>query len=163
MSTRGEAFETAGMKRHLVVLAAAACVSTAASAAYAHHSHPYFYDQCRSIAIDGRVESVQWKNPHTVIVLRMDNGAAYTVDWNGLTALTRDGVLNSAKATLVFGTRIAVSGNPIRTAAQIREHFPDYTSEVNPNTVDPITIRRVDNSFTWARRADAMSPDCGRQ
>jgi len=56
---------------------------TAASAAYAYHSHPYFYDQCKSITIEGRVDSVQWKDPHTWIVLRLDNGTTYAVDWTG--------------------------------------------------------------------------------
>ena len=145
-----------------MILAAAICVSTA-SAAYAHHSHPYFYDQCKSITIEGRVESVQWKDPHTVMILRLDEGTAYTVDWNGLTALTRTGVLQSAKAALVFGARATVTGNPIRNVGQIREHFPDFKYDVNPRTVDPRSIRRVDNSFTWAPPAIANPPDCSHQ
>jgi hypothetical protein len=48
------------MKRHLVILATAAGTGMAASSAHAHHSHVYFYDQCKSITIEGRVESVQW-------------------------------------------------------------------------------------------------------
>ena len=85
----------------------------------------------------GRVESVQWRDPHTVIVIRLDDGTAYAVDWNGLSGLTNDGIIDSAKAALVFGARIAVTGNPIRSTAQIRESFPDYKNEVNPNTLDP--------------------------
>jgi hypothetical protein len=155
--------EAAGMKRNLVILAATIYTVTAASAVYAHHSHPYFYDQCKSLTIEGRVESVQWKDPHTWIVLKLDNGTAYTVDWNGLSALTRNRVIDPAKAALVLGARIAVTGNPIRTAAQIREHFPDYNYEVNPNTVDPRSIRRVDNSFNWAMPPVLNPPDCSRK
>ena len=149
------------MKRNLMILAAAFCM--AASAAYAHHSHPYFYDQCKTATIEGRVERVEWKNPHTWIVVGMDDGTTYTVDWNSLSALTRDGVLGSAQQALVSGARVAVTGNPIRDAAQIREHFPDFKSDVNPRTVDPISIRRVDNSFNWARRPSANPPDCSRK
>jgi hypothetical protein len=155
--------EEAGMKRSLMILAAVICIGTAASAAHAHHSHPYFYDQCKSITIEGRVESVQWKDPHTWIVLRLDDGTAYTVDWNGLSALTRNRIIDPAKAALVFGARVAVTGNPIRDAAQIREHFPDFTYDVNPRTVDPRSIRRLDDSFNWAMRASSNPADCSRQ
>ena len=151
------------MKRNLVILAAALGIGTAASAAYAHHSHPYFYDQCKTITIEGRVESVQWKDPHTWIVLALDDGTSYAVDWNGLSALTRTRIIDPAKAALVFGARVAVTGNPIRDAAQIREHFPDFKYDVNPNTVDPRSIRRVDDSFNWAMRPSANPPDCSRQ
>jgi hypothetical protein len=59
----------------------------------------------------------------------------------------------------MVGTRIAVTGQPIRSSAQIREYLPDYTHEVNPNTVDPTLIRRVDDSWSWARTpSDRMSP-----
>jgi hypothetical protein len=135
-----------------------------ASDAYAHHSHPYFYDQCKTVTIEGRVEKVEWKDPHTLIVVRMDDESLYTIDWNGLRALTRDRVIGPAKEALVFGARVAVSGNPIRTAAQIREHFPEFTSNVNPRTLDPTSIRRVDNSFTWAQPRPVVSPpDCNRR
>jgi hypothetical protein len=135
-----------------------------ASDAYAHHSHPYFYDQCKTVTIEGRVEKVEWKDPHTLIVVRMDDESLYTIDWNGLRALTRDRVIGPAKEALVFGARVAVSGNPIRTAAQIREHFPEFTSNVNPRTLDPTSIRRVDNSFNWAQPRPVVSPpDCNRR
>jgi hypothetical protein len=152
-----KAWEATGMKRTLVILATA--MGMAASSAHAHHSHPYFYDQCTSITIEGRVESVQWKDPHTLIVLRLDDGTAYTVDWNGLSQLTTFLIVGPAKAALVPGARIAVTGSPI-SAAQIREHFPDYTHEVNPNTVDPTLIRRVGNSWAWATRPRQNPPDC---
>ena len=148
------------MKRNLVILATATGIGMAASSAHAHHSHPYFYDQCKSITIEGRVESVQWKDPHTVIVLRLDEGTAYTVDWNGLSALTNNRIIGPAKGALVFGARIAVTGNPIRSAAQIREHFPDFPGVVNPNTVDPRSIRGVGSSFSWALSPSPNPPNC---
>jgi len=151
------------MRRSVVIqLATAICMGMAASAAYAHHSHPYTYDQCTRITIEGRVESVSWKNPHSIIVLRTDDGTAYTVDWNGLVALTRNRVLDPAQAALVFGARIAVMGNPIKTAAQIRENFPDFTSEVNPHTIDPTMIRRMDDSWIWAPADEGLPPRCGK-
>jgi hypothetical protein len=148
------------MRRNLVILAATIHIATAASAAYAHHSHPYFYDQCKSITIDGRVERVEFKDPHTWIILRRDEGTVYTVDWAPLSRLTNDRIIGPAKAALVFGARVLVTGNPIRDAAQIREHFPDFPSNVSPNTVDPTSIRRVGDRFSWALSSTPPPPNC---
>jgi hypothetical protein len=67
-----------------------------------------FFDQCKITTIEGRVERVQWKDPHTVILVRLDDGTAYTIDWNSLNALTRDRVIEPAQAALVFGAGISV-------------------------------------------------------
>src|SRR5262245_33180591 len=104
------------MKPNVMTHLATAVWMCMASAAHAHHSHPYFYDSCKSITIEGRVESVQWKDPHSLIVVRLEDGSAYTVDWNSLNALTRDGVIGPAKAAVVPGARIAVTGDPIRSS-----------------------------------------------
>src|SRR5205814_147002 len=77
-----EMMEAIDMKRNaLFGLTTAVCLCTAASSASAHHSHPYVYDECKSITIEGRVERVEFKDPHTLIVLRLDDGTAFTVDW----------------------------------------------------------------------------------
>ncbi len=151
------------MRRHLVILAASLALAAAASSASAHHSHPYFYDQCKSITIEGRIDSVVFKDPHSIIVLRTDDGTAYTVDWAGLRGLTNNGVLDAAKAALVFGARIVVTGNPIRDVAQIQAHFSNIKS-VNPNTVDPRSIRRVGDDFSWALSPTPPTPpNCERK
>jgi hypothetical protein len=156
--------ESIDMKRNaLIGLTAAVCLSTAASSAYAHHSHPYFYDECKSITIEGRVERVEFKDPHTWIVLRLDDGTAYTVDWAPMSRLTNQRVIGPAKGALVFGARVVVTGNRIRSAAQIRENFPDFKSDVNPNTVDPSSIRRVGDSFSWALPPRVNPPNCDRK
>jgi len=151
------------MRRNLVILAATISLAVAASSASAHHSHPYFYDQCKSITIEGRIESVVFKDPHSIIVLRTDDGTAYTVDWAGLRGLTREGVLDPAKGALVFGARVVVTGNPIRDVAQIQAHFSNIKS-VNPNTVDPRSIRGVGNDFSWALSpTPSTPPNCDRK
>ena len=162
MSTHRRALEATGMRRKLVMLAVIS-VATLASSAYAHHSHPYFYDQCKSITIEGRVERVEFKDPHTWIFLRMDDGTAYTVDWAPLSRLTNNRIIGPAKEALVFGARVVVTGNPIRDSAQIREHFPDFKSVVNPNTVDPRSIRSVGDSFSWALSPSPNPPNCDRK
>ena len=148
------------MRRALERLLMVLPVATLASPVYAHHSHPYFYDECKSITIEGRVERVEFKDPHTLIFLRLDNGTAYAVDWAPLSRLTNSGIIGSAKDALGPGSRVAVTGNRIRTAAEIREHFPDFKSDVNPNVVDPTSIRRVGDGFTWALAPRTSPPKC---
>jgi len=140
-----------------LTLAAAICIVTAASA-YAHHSHPLVYDWCKTRTIEGRVEKVEYNEPHSHVFLRLDNGTLWTVDWVPSGGLKRNGLLEPAQKALVFGTRIAVTGAPIRTLAEIRQHFPDYNTEPNPNTIDPATMRRVDDSWSWNVDSQGRQP-----
>ena len=148
------------MKQRQVMLAVILYMGVLASSAYAHHSHPYFYDECKSVTIEGRVERVEFKDPHSWIFLNLDDGTAYTVDWAPLRGLTNNGIIGPAKDALVSGARIVVTGNRIRPAAQIRDHFPDFKSDVNPNPLDPTSIRRVGNSFSWALPPRRNPPNC---
>jgi len=144
------------MKRDVMIcLATAICICTAASA-YAHHSHPLFYDQCKRLTIEGQVESVQWKNPHVLIVVKMDDGTTYTAELTSLQGLTNSGVAGPAQAALMPGARVVVTGNPLRDPAQIRASFPDYKEISNTNIVDVIQIRRMDDSWSWAQ----TPPEC---
>jgi hypothetical protein len=126
---------------------AAVLLVALASSAGAHHGH--FYDECRRITIEGRVESVEFKNPHNLFVLRLDNGTAYTVDWINVTWMTRAGILSAAKAAVVPGARVAVAGYRIRDAAGLEKVAPKFKGTVDPNTVEARSLRRVDDSFTW--------------
>ena len=131
------------------------------AAAYAHHSH--FYDECKSIAIEGRVERVEFKNPHNVIILGLDDGATYSVDWISVTRLTSAGIIGAAKAAVVPGARVAVTGYLIRDAAELRKVAPKFKGVVNPNTVEARSLRRVDGSFVWAPPPSAYPPNCDRK
>lgn len=144
------------------MLAATLSVALVASA-YAHHSH--FYDECKSVAIEGRVESVDFKNPHNLIVLRLDDGTAYIVDWVNVTWLTRGGIIGAAKEAVVPGARIAVTGYLIRDAAELRQIAPKFKGAVNPNTVEARALRRVDDSFSWPVPLPPRSnpPNCDRK
>ena len=147
------------MKRGFGALAAALSLATA-SPAFAHHSHPLTYDWCKSITVEGRVESVEYKNPHSIIVVRQDDETAYIVDWLLLDGLTRNRILESAKAALAFGARVSVTGAPIRTAAEIRGFFPDFKGEVNPRTIDPWLIRRAGDTFNWGLEPSPNPATC---
>ena len=138
------------MKRGIGILATALFIATATSSALAHHNHVAYYDQCRSVTIEGRVESAQFTDPHVTIVLRLDDGTAYTVDWMTPNNLSRNLILEPARKALAPGARVSVAGTPIRTAAEIRGYLPDFTREVDPRTIDARLIRVAD-SFNWSR------------
>src|SRR5262245_1344355 len=146
------------MKR--LILAVAMYIVAAASSTYAHHSHPLTYDWCKALTIEGKVEKVEYNEPHSHIFLRLDNGTLWTVDWAPSGRLKRNGLLDPSQKALVFGARIAVTGAPIRTLAQMRQHFPDYNTEPNPNTIDPALMRGVDNGWSWTVNS-LPGPDTG--
>jgi Family of unknown function (DUF6152) len=131
-----------------------------ASSASAHHSH--FYDQCKSITIEGRVERVEFQNPHNLITLRLDDGTAYFVDWLSLTRLANAGIIGAAKQAVVPGARVVVMGLRIRNVAEIRQLAPKFKGDVDPNTVEARSIRRVDDRFSWAPSPSAYTPNCGK-
>ena len=130
------------------------------SAADAHHSH--FYDECKSIAIEGRVERVEFKNPHNLFVLRLDDGTAYTVDFVNVTRLTSAGILGAAKEAVVAGARVGVTGYLIKDAAELRKTVRKFTGDVDPNTVEARSLRRVDGSFSWPMPSSPRTtpPNC---
>jgi len=128
------------------------------SPAFAHHSH--VYDECKNIAIEGQVERVDFKNPHNLIVLRVDDGTAYAVDWISVSRLTSAGIVGAAKAAVVSGARIAVTGYRIKTAAELKKVAPKFKGDVNPNTVEARSLRRVGDSFVWAPKPSAYPPNC---
>jgi len=145
------------MRQRVAMLAVIPYVALGSSAD-AHHSH--FYDECRSIAIEGRVERVEFKNPHNSIVLRLDDGTTYLVDWVNLTRLTSAGIIGAAKEAMVPGARVAVTGYLIKNAAELRRIAPKFKGDVNPNTVEARSLRRVDASFSWPPSPSAYSPNC---
>lgn len=127
-----------------------------ASAALAHHSHPRFYDACKQVTIEGRIESVAWTNPHVHVVVTMDDGTSYTAELTSPTNLARQGVADAAMAALTAGARIRFSGNPLRDPAEIRASFPEIGNITNTRIVDVYSISRQDNSWSWSRTA----PEC---
>jgi hypothetical protein len=145
------------MQQRLVMLAVILDAALTSSA-YAHHSH--FYDQCMSITIEGRVERVEFKNPHNLITLRVDDGTAYVVDWINLTRLTNAGLIGAAKQAVVSGARVVVTGIRIRNAGEIRQVAPKFKGDVDPNTLEARSIRRVDDTFSWSPSPSAYTPNC---
>jgi hypothetical protein len=139
------------MKRLVLIpLAAALGLCGAAFPAHAHHSHPYFYDQCKTVTVEGRIERVEWKEPHTQIYVRRDDGTTYRVEWTSLQILTNMGVAGPAQEALQFGARVVAMGNPPRDAEYVRGKFPELKDyKPDPNSIDLLLIRRADNAWSW--------------
>ena len=65
------------MRRWGMVLAAGLVL---AATALAHHSNVAF-EVTRVVTIKGVVKSFQWRNPHTWVVLEVDNGKGAKEEW----------------------------------------------------------------------------------
>jgi len=74
--------------------------------------------------------------------------------------LTSAGIVGAAKAAVVSGARIAVTGYRIKTAAELKKVAPKFKGDVNPNTVEARSLRRVGDSFVWAPKPSAYPPNC---
>ena len=125
-----------------------------------------FYDICTSVTVEGTIESVQWKNPHILIDLKANDGAAYRAEWTSLQVLTNMGVAGPAQEVLKVGDRVVVTGNPMRDRAQILARFPDLKfSEPPParKVVDLAQIRRVSDSWNWTRGPVTIPPSCSQK
>jgi Family of unknown function (DUF6152) len=151
------------VKRHPMIQPAvtALMICVAASSALAHHSHLTFYDPCKPVTIEGRIESMQWKDPHIQLDLTLDDGRTYHAEWISLREVTTRAGIGPAQTVLTSGTRVVIMGNPLRDAAQIRATVPDYKGDTRgPNLVDVAQMRRADNSWSW--RGENL-PACTRQ
>ena len=135
----------------------ALCIVAAASSVRAHHSHATFYDPCKSLTLEGRLETIQWKQPHILLDLKLDDGTTYHAEWMGLRGLTDSGGLARAQDALKFGARVVIVGNLLREAAQIRASFAAYTPDTRgPNLIDVTQIRRADSSWS----VEQQGPPC---
>jgi hypothetical protein len=140
------------MTRHRVIqlAATALCVCAAASVARAHHSHGIFYDACKPTTIEGRIDSIQWKDPHTLLDIKRDDGSIFHAEWMSLREVTTRAKTGPAQQALTFGTRVVIMGYLLRPDADIRASFAEYKGDTRgPNLVDVMQIRRADNSWSW--------------
>ncbi len=73
------------MKRILWVLSLAAVAAVGLVAARmpaaAHHSSAPFYDDTKRVEAVGVVERFVFRNPHSFLFIRGDNGSGQTVEW----------------------------------------------------------------------------------
>ena len=127
--------------------------------AMAHHSHPAFYDACKSVTIEGKVDSVQWKNPHVLIDLTTADGKAYRAEWTSVGALER----RSVKPPQA-GDTLVVTGDSMRDVAAINARFPELNLKPPQNPVlDVAEIHDASNSWSWKRDSEPTALNCGEK
>jgi hypothetical protein len=94
----------------------AACLAAALPlTALAHHSFAVFFDESRTIAIEGRVTSFRFTNPHATIVLDVTGANGRVSEWrvetNAPVVLQRRGW---TRASLRAGDLVRIDGWPSR-------------------------------------------------
>ena len=125
------------MKPRLVLLFAAAMLSSAA-AAYAHHSFAATYDEKQTATLSGKVVQFSFRNPHSFVhvnVKEKDGSlTVYNVEWGGTGQLNTTGV---TRETLKPGDVVVITGAPGRNAADHR--------------IRMVTLKRPKDGFTWGQ------------
>lgn len=116
---------------------AAVTVVICAMPAFAHHSFAMF-DGEKTKVIEGTVKEFQWTNPHSWIMLTVDNAQGRPEQWaiemGGPGRLTQQGWVST---TLVPGMRIKAIIHPLRDGNNggqfMAVTFPNGTQLGNPN------------------------------
>lgn len=107
------------MKRVLWISILAAAVGVAfvvaRTPAAAHHSSAPFYDDTKSVEAVGVVERFVFRNPHSFLFIRGDNGSGQTVEWEvelgAAVSMRRTGW---TPETIRAGDPIKATGQPSR-------------------------------------------------
>jgi hypothetical protein len=132
----------------MILLAAAIGLGASASPARAHHTYAFYYEVCTRITIEGRVDRIEWKAPHPLIGVTLDNGTMYLAEWSGLPNLVRQGV---TAETLKPGDRLSITGSPLKPTDQIDPAYRWMVSNLDRNTISALVqIRRASDGWSWS-------------
>jgi hypothetical protein len=125
------------MSRRIALLAAVTLA--VGSGAYAHHSFAVDYFEDQRVAIEGDIHEFQYRNPHAVVVIRVQDeqgrSVNYSAEWVGAGRLGQQGIKAD---TLKPGDRVRIEGAPGRDASAHRLHLR--------------AIERPADGWTWANR-----------
>ena len=148
----------------LIPMMAVLGMCAARTTAYAHHSWGGFYEMCTRVTIEGAVETIEWKDPHTWITVKADDGTIYRTELSSARGLERQGFKAD---TLKPGDRITVNGSPMRDPAQIRARFPDMKTspgwETDPRwktTVALWQVRRASDGWSFSQGGGMPPAEC---
>ena len=139
----------------LIPVMTALGMCAAQTSAFAHHSWGGFYDMCARVTVEGVIDTIEWKEPHTWIAMRGDDGTLYRAELTSARGLERQGFKPD---TLKPGDRVIVTGSPMRDPAQIRARFPDMKTspgwETDPRwktTVALWQVRRASDGWNYSQ------------
>lgn len=125
------------------VLSVIALVLLAGSVgARAHHSYAGFFDpKERTVAVEGRLESISYANPHVIMKIRAADSTVYTITWQARTWVERQAGVT--KSTFQIGDHLVVVGSPSRDASS---HEVTLVREV----------RRPADQWIWRRQSERV-------
>jgi hypothetical protein len=156
------------MKQLALSLVAAGWVCVPALPARAHHSYWIFYDLCTTVTVEGQIETVQWQEPHVLVTLKTDDGTPYLAEWTSLRTLARQAVQGPAAESLTPGTRVAVTGSPMRDRADFR--LPPGALKPSPvfdpalKVVSALTqVRAASGAWSWSREQWQLPEECTKR
>ena len=123
------------MTRALLLVGALLAATAATSA---HHSFAAEYFEDQSTSIEGDVQEFQFRNPHAMVIVRVqEQGRAvdYRAEWAGAGRLARQDITAD---TLKPGDRVVIGGSPGRDASAHRIHLK--------------SIERPADGWSWTQR-----------
>lgn len=95
----------------LLILAVILCGATA----YAHHSVVALYDQSKTVKVEGRLLSLSFRSPHSVVIIESKDAQGkvqrWEVAWNAASSLAAQGI---TRESFKPGDQVVVTGNPGR-------------------------------------------------
>jgi hypothetical protein len=101
----------------LLAMAVGVAFVVARTPAAAHHSSAPFYDDTKRVDAVGVVERFVFRNPHSFLFIRGDNGSGQTVEWEvelgAAVSMRRTGW---TPETIRAGDPIKATGQPSRAA-----------------------------------------------
>ena len=98
------------------MLAVVLLIVLAGSVGRAHHSYAGFFDpKEKTVAVEGRLESILYANPHVIMKIRAADDTVYTITWQARTWVERQARVT--KSTFQVGDHLVVVGAPSRDAA----------------------------------------------
>ena len=127
------------MKRKLAVSLVGAGLFLAASGAYAHHSLSATYYADKEITLEGKIEQILLRNPHSFLQVDApdETGAMqrWSLEWRSSGQLGQQGI---KRDTLVVGDEVVITMNPSRTAGDHRGALK--------------TLHRKSDGFGWGTK-----------
>jgi hypothetical protein len=104
------------MKQKLAVLLAGAGAFFAGTQAYAHHSLAATYYADKEVKLDGKIEQILLRNPHSFLQVDAPDEAGmmqrWSLEWRSSGQLGQQGI---KRDTLVVGDEVVITMNPSRT------------------------------------------------
>ncbi|MDA1091684.1 MAG: DUF6152 family protein [Acidobacteria bacterium] len=126
----------------------------------AHHAIGQFYDEERTVVLEGEVVAFRFGEPHSMVQLRVRNGQddvhTWALEWRGASHLQQHGWTDRA---LSPGDPVRICGNPGRDPGAYRVYLLnlEHTPSGRPTTADAgeglcaLTLRGPNATSTASR------------